>query len=303
LVALEALSRLRIIHCDLKPENILLEDGSTPALKIIDFGSACYENQTVYTYIQSRFYRAPEVILGLPYSGSIDVWSLGCLCFELFAGLPLFPGQNQHRMLMRIGKCIGMPPTYMLDFAEHGTKYYNKNINGQWSFKTDEQFATEQRLSSIPQYRQYFKHDSFESIISHSSYRSGSNLQEREFEERERKSFIHLLKCMLRWDPDFRWHPTQLLKHPFITGEPLTEYFLAHSTDEKLGFSVQIGTRSRNRSASRGWALSHSATRTDRSNSKGLKVTTAQNHHLQKPNLNLKPNTPKEGENQKLDTL
>lgn len=61
LVALQALALAGIIHCDLKPENILLEDSNSPAIKVIDFGSACLVNQTVFTYIQSRFYRAPEV--------------------------------------------------------------------------------------------------------------------------------------------------------------------------------------------------------------------------------------------------
>ena len=48
-------------------------------LQVIDFGSSCYEHQRVYTYIQSRFYRAPEVILGARYGMPIDIWSLGCI--------------------------------------------------------------------------------------------------------------------------------------------------------------------------------------------------------------------------------
>ena len=61
---LDALSVLRdcnIIHCDLKPENVLLKHPESGEIKVIDFGSACFENKTVYTYIQSRFYRSPEV--------------------------------------------------------------------------------------------------------------------------------------------------------------------------------------------------------------------------------------------------
>ncbi|KAA1125317.1 dual specificity protein kinase yak1 [Puccinia graminis f. sp. tritici] len=63
--ALTVLNEAHLIHCDLKPENILLTSLSSPEIKVIDFGSACHERQTVYTYIQSRFYRSPEVILGL----------------------------------------------------------------------------------------------------------------------------------------------------------------------------------------------------------------------------------------------
>lgn len=64
--ALTVLKEARLIHCDLKPENVLLRSLESPAIKVIDFGSACHEHQTLYTYIQSRFYRSPEVLLGLP---------------------------------------------------------------------------------------------------------------------------------------------------------------------------------------------------------------------------------------------
>ena len=54
------------------------------SLQVIDFGSSCYEHQRVYTYIQSRFYRAPEVILGARYGMPIDIWSLGCILAGTF---------------------------------------------------------------------------------------------------------------------------------------------------------------------------------------------------------------------------
>jgi dual specificity protein kinase YAK1 len=61
--ALAVLHSEGIIHCDLKPENVLLKGVETGDIKVIDFGSACLEHQTVYSYIQSRFYRSPEVRL------------------------------------------------------------------------------------------------------------------------------------------------------------------------------------------------------------------------------------------------
>ncbi|XP_074603277.1 dual specificity tyrosine-phosphorylation-regulated kinase 2-like [Brevipalpus obovatus] len=72
---LEALHRNKIIHCDLKPENVLLKQQGRSGIKVIDFGSSCFENQRVYTYIQSRFYRAPEVILRCKYGMPIHMWS------------------------------------------------------------------------------------------------------------------------------------------------------------------------------------------------------------------------------------
>jgi dual specificity tyrosine-phosphorylation-regulated kinase 2/3/4 len=73
------LKKYSIIHCDLKPENILLKHKNKTGIKIIDIGSGCYEEEQMYTYIQSRYYRAPEIILGIPYTTAIDMWSLGCI--------------------------------------------------------------------------------------------------------------------------------------------------------------------------------------------------------------------------------
>lgn len=69
LSALRYMKYLGIIHCDLKPENILLKRKDKSGIVVADFGSGCLENEIVYTYIQSRFYRAPDIILGLfPYT-------------------------------------------------------------------------------------------------------------------------------------------------------------------------------------------------------------------------------------------
>ena len=68
-------------------------------VQVIDFGSSCYEGEQVYSYIQSRFYRSPEVMLGLRYGAPIDMWSLACILAELYTGYPLFPGCPLPRLL------------------------------------------------------------------------------------------------------------------------------------------------------------------------------------------------------------
>ena len=86
LEALHFLHGLGLIHCDLKPENILVKSYSRCEVKVIDLGSSCFETDHLCSYVQSRSYRAPEVILGLSYDKKIDIWSLGCILAELCTG-------------------------------------------------------------------------------------------------------------------------------------------------------------------------------------------------------------------------
>lgn len=72
----------------------------------------------MYTYVQSRFYRSPEVILGHPYAMAVDMWSLGCIMAELYTGYPLFPGENevdQLACIMEVTSGIVFWITYSLD--------------------------------------------------------------------------------------------------------------------------------------------------------------------------------------------
>ena len=114
LQALRLCDRYKIIHCDLKPENILLTSSVDTNLKVIDFGSACFYDKRMYTYIQSRFYRAPEIILGLAYTTSIDMWSFGCILVELYTGRPVFPGESEIDQIQCMMEVLGMPEISML---------------------------------------------------------------------------------------------------------------------------------------------------------------------------------------------
>ena len=111
-----------MIHCDLKPENILLRHPKRSAIKVIDFGSSCRSDRRMYSYIQSRFYRSPEVMLGLPYTVAIDVWSLGCILIEMHTGEPLFSGSDQLDQMRRLVEVLGMPPESMVEAADRSTR-------------------------------------------------------------------------------------------------------------------------------------------------------------------------------------
>ncbi len=105
-------------------------------LQVIDFGSSCYEHQRVYTYIQSRFYRAPEVILGARYGMPIDMWSLGCILAELLTGYPLLPGEDEGDQLSCIIELLGMPPQKLLDQSKRAKNFISsKGKQGTINFK------------------------------------------------------------------------------------------------------------------------------------------------------------------------
>jgi len=102
LKCLEYIHGLKLIHCDLKPENILIKSISEVFVKVIDFGSSCFIHDHLSSYIQSRSYRAPEVILGCKYDYKIDIWSLGCILAELYTGNVLFQNDSLQSLLARV---------------------------------------------------------------------------------------------------------------------------------------------------------------------------------------------------------
>uniref|UniRef100_A0A3Q0KKV7 Dual-specificity kinase n=1 Tax=Schistosoma mansoni TaxID=6183 RepID=A0A3Q0KKV7_SCHMA len=124
--ALVFLSRpdVQVIHCDLKPENILLVNPKRSAIKVIDFGSSCHVHEKVYQYIQSRFYRSPEVLFNLDYGLGIDMWSLGCILVEMHTGEPLFCGANELEQLLQIIEVLGFPPVYMIEASPKLSNFF-----------------------------------------------------------------------------------------------------------------------------------------------------------------------------------
>ncbi|XP_073179095.1 homeodomain-interacting protein kinase 2 isoform X4 [Lepidochelys kempii] len=152
--ALMKLKSLGLIHADLKPENIMLVDPSRQPyrVKVIDFGSASHVSKAVCsTYLQSRYYRAPEIILGLPFCEAIDMWSLGCVIAELFLGWPLYPGASEYDQIRYISQTQGLPAEYLLSSGTKTTRFFNRDTDSPyplWRLKTPDDHEAETGIKS-----------------------------------------------------------------------------------------------------------------------------------------------------------
>lgn len=128
---------LNIIHADVKPENILLEREGSLNIQVIDFGSGAFVGKTLYQYIQSRYYRAPEVILGFEYSYPIDTWSMGCVFYELATGHPIFQGENEADQLGKICEILGYPDPTFIRTAPRCDEFFWEVGNNAYRLRTN----------------------------------------------------------------------------------------------------------------------------------------------------------------------
>ena len=219
LKALFTLKKEGIIHCDLKPENIMMINLNSTNLKVIDIGSACFENHTLYNYIQSRHYRAPEIILGLPYTTAIDMWSFGCVIAELLLGIPIFPGENEYNQLVKIMTMIGQPSKEMLDRGTKTDRFFKKVYNQsnpheyEYVLKTGEEYAKAQgiQFSENKRYHQY--KTLYELCCGVKMHKNG---ERKENDEKMRAMLYDFLTKILVYDPVKRFTPDEAAAHPLM---------------------------------------------------------------------------------------
>lgn len=226
LIALRFVHRLGLVHSDIKPENILLGSYSRATIKVIDFGSSCYLTDRQSSYIQSRSYRAPEVVLGLPYDGRIDVWSLGCVVAEMFTGEVTFQNDSIVSMLSRIEAICGPFPRHMIAQGRQSGRFFTKSgllyedvdsSDGQKASGTSDDSDGKKVLYDIFQpkttrlsARLGFAEDLMDDF-------DGSNYSSFDSRRQKRIMFTDFVSKLLTIDPDARPTADEALKHPWMT--------------------------------------------------------------------------------------
>eukprot|EP00536_Pseudo-nitzschia_multiseries_P004781 jgi/Psemu1/188891/e_gw1.82.59.1 len=215
LIALRFVHNLGLVHSDVKPENILLGSYSRAQIKLIDFGSSCYLTDRQSSYIQSRSYRAPEVVLGLPYDGKIDVWSLGCVVAEMYTGEVTFQNDSIVSMLSRIEAYRGSFPRHMIAQGRQSNRFFTKSglLYEIMEFDLFQPKIT--RLSS----RLGFDEDLME------DYGETNTPVERQIEQ----MFTDFVARLLTIDPDGRPTAEEALNHPYML-------YAASLTDDQIKY-------------------------------------------------------------------
>ncbi|XRB08527.1 protein tyrosine kinase [Pycnococcus provasolii] len=206
LTSLDFLHGLGLIHNDLKPENILIQSYSRCVVKVIDLGSSCFTTDHLSSYVQSRSYRAPEVILGhFPYDQRIDIWSLGLILAELYSGRIVLQNHSLASLLARLVSIFGPLPESLLKKSKFTHRYYTRDL--QTIFERDERTKRTCVLTPVPTTLRSRMVDD-----AHPMARSAGlpPLDD---------DFVDFLKFLLQLHPEDRPTASQALAHPWLRKE------------------------------------------------------------------------------------
>ncbi|KAI6226740.1 PRP4 pre-mRNA-processing factor 4-like protein [Aphelenchoides besseyi] len=208
LLALKLLRKCSIIHADIKPDNILVTENKL-TLKLCDFGSAIHVGEAEPApYLISRYYRAPEIMLGLPYDYAVDLWSVAVTLYELYTGRIMFKGDSNNQMLKFMMDSRGKPPNKLIRRSTFKDQHFDQNCN--FLYHEIDKVTNRDKITVLPNIKA--SRDLTVELV-------GDQELDREGYRRV-TLFRDFLEPMLTIDPTKRATCGDSLKHQFIS-EPL----------------------------------------------------------------------------------
>lgn len=208
-LAVNFLHKSKITHTDLKPENILFVNDAydieypnnklsskvkqyyivkDPTIRLIDFGSATFDHEHHSKVVSTRHYRAIEVILELGWSQPCDVWSIGCIMFELYTGITMFQTHDNREHIAMMERILGTIPWRMATRSR--TKYFNRHGWLIWDDNSSAGYFVRRNCRPLKHY------------IANNT--------------REELDLFDLIDLMLTYEPSERITCSQSLRHPFL---------------------------------------------------------------------------------------
>ncbi|GAB7351447.1 hypothetical protein MBLNU459_g2111t1 [Dothideomycetes sp. NU459] len=206
-LGLSLLKKCEILHADLKPDNVLVNE-SRSQLKIADLGSAISaDDNEVTDALVSRFYRAPEIMLGIKHDYAIDMWSIGCTLFELYTGKICFTAPTNNQMLKAIMECRGKIPNRMLKKSEFWAQHFDPDgtfLSQEFDVITRREVIRRVNITKTTPAKE----------LKTRLFNNAKGLSVAD--AKELNLFADLLDKCLAVDPARRITPTDALKHGFI---------------------------------------------------------------------------------------
>lgn len=235
---LKALSYIHskgLIHSDIRPECMRFTDDSFKKTILTDFETALNNPANSSPIKQSRIYRSPEIILGLQFNETSDIWAIGCITAEFYLDFALFACDSDLDEISAISSLVGPISSDIIVLSPFWYRFFDAALQGfttkadpLYVFKEKHQFHHKfENLESI----------SFEEIIKHHK-----QIQSPE-EDLIIDSFVDFLKGMLKTNPDERFSAEQALDHPFIAGEKFTGSFTPKPDNRTLLYQNEIDKR------------------------------------------------------------
>jgi serine/threonine protein kinase len=210
LKVLSLFARNKIIHADLKLDNLLFEGYRKLLLRVIDLGISLDDNddKTSAGYITTRWYRGPEVVFQAEVDEKLDVWSAGCIFFEIYTGRPLFPASNSIQLAEMIYELLGPAPQSFVEKIPFNLRIF---FTPSFTKPGYYDYLSQPNVPKLENRRKFFDR----CFSCEKKFKTKPDLDIFQTVEMDLQ-FKDLISNMIKWDPKERQSGIELRQHPIF---------------------------------------------------------------------------------------